>query len=422
MNWTTSFRTQMCSLCANGLSMAIRYATLISLTSVASFSVAELQDNKEIKQSGRHGGQWLQQDDVALELTIFEAGIPPEMRVYVYQDQELILPSDAEVTVQLKRLGNEVDQILFEAEGKYLIGNKIIREPHSYDVFVNAKINGRSYAWDYESHEGRTTIPSIAAERLGIETEVVGPRRLGITDEMFGVIAAPNDKVFHINAPYPGLVEAVLVQVGDVVTKGQALIRLKNTATQQLYTLSSPTAGEVTERLVNVGDRTDQGDLLQVSDLTNVWVELSAFPENVEQIEVGQLVEVRDLHEHEVAEGRIKYVAPQMTGGHIARARAVIENSGNHWRPGMHVKAAVQVDVVDAELAVKVSAIQRFRGRPVVFAQYGDLYEVRMTRLGKSDGEYVEVLEGIAPDTRYVTDNSFLIKADVLKDGASHDH
>jgi cobalt-zinc-cadmium efflux system membrane fusion protein len=45
-----------------------------------------------------------------------------------------------------------------------------------------------------------------------------------------------------------------------------------------------------------------------------------------------------------------------------------------------------------------------------------------MLELGARDGEYVEVLGGLKPDTRYVTEQSFLIKADIEKSGASHDH
>jgi cobalt-zinc-cadmium efflux system membrane fusion protein len=57
-----------------------------------------------------------------------------------------------------------------------------------------------------------------------------------------------------------------------------------------------------------------------------------------------------------------------------------------------------------------------------VFAQVGDAYEVRMLTLGARDGEFAEVLSGLKPGTRYVTAQSFLIKADIEKSGASHDH
>ena len=73
-------------------------------------------------------------------------------------------------------------------------------------------------------------------------------------------------------------------------------------------------------------------------------------------------------------------------------------------------------------LAIKASALQSFRDMPVVFAKYGNEFEVRMVELGESNGDTIEVLGGLKPGTEYVTGNSFLIKADILKDGASHDH
>ena len=57
-----------------------------------------------------------------------------------------------------------------------------------------------------------------------------------------------------------------------------------------------------------------------------------------------------------------------------------------------------------------------------MFAKVGDTYEVRMLELGASDRDRVEVLEGIAAGTEYAVEQSFLIKADIEKSGASHDH
>ena len=48
--------------------------------------------------------------------------------------------------------------------------------------------------------------------------------------------------------------------------------------------------------------------------------------------------------------------------------------------------------------------------------------EVRMLELGPQSGDWVEVLGGLLPGTRYVTENSYLIKADVEKSAAAHDH
>ena len=58
----------------------------------------------------------------------------------------------------------------------------------------------------------------------------------------------------------------------------------------------------------------------------------------------------------------------------------------------------------------------------MVYALINEEYEVRMLDLGRQDGEWIEVLGGIEIGTRYVTLNSYLVKADIEKSGASHDH
>ena len=54
--------------------------------------------------------------------------------------------------------------------------------------------------------------------------------------------------------------------------------------------------------------------------------------------------------------------------------------------------------------------------------QVDDTYEIRPLELGRSDGNLTEVLGGLQAGDRYVVENSYLIKADIEKSGASHDH
>ena len=88
----------------------------------------------------------------------------------------------------------------------------------------------------------------------------------------------------------------------------------------------------------------------------------------------------------------------------------------------MFVTGEIQVGEYAVPLAVKRMGLQAFRDFSVVFAQIGDEYEVRMLDLGRQDGERIEVLGGLEQGTRYVTTNSYLLKADIEKSGASHDH
>jgi cobalt-zinc-cadmium efflux system membrane fusion protein len=88
----------------------------------------------------------------------------------------------------------------------------------------------------------------------------------------------------------------------------------------------------------------------------------------------------------------------------------------------MHVIASVVTEQIEVPLAVKRSALQTYRDMPVVFARFGNIFEVRMVQLGRQDEAYVEVTGGLKPGTDYVIENSYLLKAEVLKDGASHSH
>lgn len=376
----------------------------------------------EEEPKGPNGGKLLESDGFRVEVTIFEKGIPPEMRLYVYKDSQLVDPKLVKIDVTLGRLGGVQDQIDFAAEGDYLVGNREVVEPHSFDVELKANYQGKNYAWNYENHEGRAVISDRLLALSKIETEKVSAKTLIQKDTLFGVISVPDNKLFNLHAAYPGIVKTMRVKVGDKVKKGQVIATLLNTQTLQNYSLTSPSDGEVSGVFANVGDKAENSALVEVTDLSEVWVDLSAFPENIERLAIGQKIELYDLHQHQRVSSSISYIAPKMTGGHIARARAIVSNQQGHWRPGMHIKADIEISQSDTEMAVRTSAIQSFRDMPVVFAKFGSTFEVRMVELGDSDGEYIEVLGGIAPGTEYVTSNSFLLKAEVLKDGASHDH
>jgi cobalt-zinc-cadmium efflux system membrane fusion protein len=403
------------------VSLFVRCGTLCLAAVTLAFGAGEM-DSAEEMPKGPNGGRLLEDGGFSVEVTIFEQGVPPEMRLYAYEDGQPLDPGRFEAQVTLDRLGGDKDVLRFTPEQAYLVGDLEVVEPHSFDVTVEAESGGREHRWQYESHEGRTLISDRILGRAGIETEIAGGQVLTFTDTLYGVIAAPENRVYRLNAPYTSLVEEMHVEVGQRVQKGQRLVTLRNTATLQTYSLDSPTDGEVTARPSNVGDRTDQSILLEITDLTDVWVEMSAFPESIEKLVIGQSVVVYDMHQHEQAVGEISYIAPLMTSGHIARARAIISNPEGHWRPGMHIKADVQVAQREVPLAVRTTALQTFREMSVVFARFGNTFEVRMVELGETAGNFVEVLGGLKPGTEYVTGNSFLIKADILKDGASHDH
>jgi hypothetical protein len=61
-------------------------------------------------------------------------------------------------------------------------------------------------------------------------------------------------------------------------------------------------------------------------------------------------------------------------------------------------------------------------GRRGVFIKEDDKYEFTPLILGRQDGRFYEVIDGMAKNQAYVVKNSYLIKADIEKSEAEHDH
>ncbi|WP_417350050.1 efflux RND transporter periplasmic adaptor subunit [Ferrimonas sp.] len=404
------------------IAMAIATTPMMPLTAIAGGGHHHDEHAEPEEAKGPHGGKLVHTDGLDLEITVFERGTPPEMRIYAYLQGQPIDPGQVDLQVLLGRLGGRVDTLSFSPEKDYLVSNQTVVEPHSFDVSITAGYNGNSYSASYDSYEGRTEISDRILALSGVETETAGPQTLTFGNTLFGIVAPITHNQFSVSAPYDGIVDEVKVQVGDRVTQGQVLAMVRNSDTLQRYPVVSPGDGEVLEQLLNRGDHTNGSALVRLGDLSRVWVELSAFPTDMETLKTGLPVTVTDTHGDLSQLGNVSYIAPVMTGGHIARVRAQMDNSDGHWRPGMHVKARVQTRTREVPLAVKVDALQSFRDMPVVFARYGNTFEVRMVELGERDGDYIEVLGGLEPGTEYVTVNSYLMKADVLKDAAKHDH
>lgn len=372
---------------------------------------------------GPRNGRLLREGDFAVELAIYETGVPPEYRVWLYEDGKPLPATAATVEVDLERLGGKRDQFTFRPEGDYLRSSGEVSEPHSFDVTVRARRDGKQFEWKFDSYEGRTTIDAQTAQAMGIATAAAGPAALRMQLSLSGVIQADPARVSRVRARYPGIVREVAVQPWTTVAKGALLASVQSNESLQNYSVNAPIGGVIVEHRAQIGEATGEEMLFTIVDLSRVWVELDVFQNDLARIADNQPVEVFDLDGRKLADGRVSRIAPlAVHGSQSVRARVVLENATGSLRPGQFVSGRVTVSEFQSALTVEKSALQRFRDFDVVFEQVGDAYEVRMLELGHADATRVEVLAGLEPGARYVTSNSYLIKADIEKSGASHDH
>jgi cobalt-zinc-cadmium efflux system membrane fusion protein len=370
---------------------------------------------------GPNNGRTLREDGFAVELAIFETGVPPEFRAWVTQDGQPVEPATVELTVTLTRLGAE-DEIDFVAQGDYLRGDRVVYEPHSFAVTADAAHQGRDYEWHYESFEGRTGIAPEMAEAFGIETMIAGPATLEEVITAYGTIVPNPERVREVSARFDGAIESVDVALGEAVQQGQRLASVESNESLQSYAIDAPIDGIVMERAANAGEQTNGRRLFTIVDTSSVWAELAIFPADRARVRVGSPVEIAPATGGDPIAGTISYLSPVAGANQSITARIVLDNADERWALGTYLTATIRVAEIDVPLAVRRSGLQTFRDFTVVYARIGDQYEVRMLDLGRQDDEWIEVLGGLEPGTRYVTENSYVIKADVEKSGASHDH
>lgn len=379
---------------------------------------------EEEEPRGPHGGRLLSHEDFALELAIFESGVPPEFRVWLYKNGKPQPTIDTKVAVSLTRLDGQVDAFEFTPVGAFLRGSGVVHEPHSFDVVVTANAPGAEpMRWEFSSYEGRTQIAAATAEAMGVKVQPAAGRTLEQQLQLSGTVQADPTRIARVRARYPGVTRVVSVEPSSTVARGAALAQVQSNESLQNYSITAPISGTIVEHRAQVGETTGDDPLFTIMDVSKVWVELDVFQSQLSQISEDQPVALFDLDKSRVASGRIGRIATVTAhGSQSVRARVVIDNASGSLRPGQFVIAHVTVAQNPVALVVERNAIQRFRDFDVVFERIGDTYEVRMLQLGRSDATHVEVLGGLKPNALYVTDNSYLIKADIEKSGASHDH
>jgi cobalt-zinc-cadmium efflux system membrane fusion protein len=373
--------------------------------------------------SGPNGGRLLVDGEFAVELTIFEDGVPPQFRVHPTLDGVPISPELVTVSVTLDRLGGVQDRFKFAPQDGWLTSDSTVAEPHSFDVTLTADFDDKRYEWSYASYEGRTEIPAAVAAQAGVTVVEAGPATLVETVPLYGVVKPDAERVRRLSARYPGQVREVMKRAGDSVRKGETLATVESNEALQTYAIRAPIDGVVVERNANPGEAVGDGVLFTIADTSSVWVELAVFHRDLGRVKVGQQVRVGDFdgQAHEV--GKVSYVSPVGSpASQSVLARAVVSNRDGHLMPGLYVTGELVVSEHAVPLTVPLDALQSFRDRPVVFEQVGDTYEVRMLTLGRRDAQRVEVLDGLAPGAKVVATNSYLVKADIEKSGASHDH
>ena len=279
----------------------------------------------EAPAKGPNSGRMLADGPFAIELAIFETGVPPEYHAWPTVDGKQVPLDAVDLKVELHRLGNKIDRFTFAPNGNYLRGSGVVHEPHSFPVNVSATYNGQRHQWSFDSFEGRTSIAKDIAEAAGIKVETAGPATLVETISLYGRIVAADSHRRDVSARFPGVIRSVRKRLGDTVKAGETIAVIESNESLQTYTVSSPIGGVITERNASDGEQTADRALFTIVDPNVVWAELGVFQHDRARVRPGAAVPVKGTAPISL-KGRVDRMDVQAGANQMVTARVTLKN------------------------------------------------------------------------------------------------
>ena len=267
--------------------------------------------------------------------------------------------------------------------------------------------------------EQATRIDDSMANQVGIQTARATSQKLQQSIVVYGSLTTGPEQLSHVRARYSGLIKSVKPTLGDKVKRGDLLAEVESNESLKVYPVRSPISGTIIQRHANTGEVTQDQVLFSIANFDTLWAEFRIYPSQQSLVKAGQTAHIvaNDLE----LGGPIQHIIPALDKPYQL-ARVVFDNRPKALTPGLLVEGHIVVDEFTAKLAVENDAIQSIGEQPGVFVKQDDEYAFAPLGLGRRDDRYVEVLSGLKPGQLYVSKNSYLIKADIEKSEAEHEH
>ena len=184
-------------------------------------------------------------------------------------------------------------------------------------------------------------------------------------------------------------------------------------------------SGTILQVLGAVGSNvTPASPLFKIANTSQLLAVVNVPADKLNEINPDNKVTVKPQTQTgtEEALGSIKYIS-DVIDPKTRTAQVFIEISNQFkWRSGQLITAQIFEKQTMKQMVVREDALQTFRDWDVVFIRVGNDFEARPLELGDKFNGYVEVKSGLKAGQVYAAGNSYLLKAELGKSGATHDH
>ncbi|MDF1548618.1 MAG: efflux RND transporter periplasmic adaptor subunit [Bacteroidales bacterium] len=199
-------------------------------------------------------------------------------------------------------------------------------------------------------------------------------------------------------------------QINDIIEKGEP---------QLYFNVLSPITGTVTERHVTIGDYIKEGQgLLEVIDLSKVWVMFDAYESDLPWIKIGDEIDYTiQSVPGKTFSGKITYVDPFINAKtRVAKIRVEQSNPKLELKPEMFVNGILESKMEKSnELLIPKSSILWTGKRAVVYvkvpAKKTILFQYRVIDLGPLAGDFYVVNSGLSEGEEIAINGVFKIDA-----------
>lgn len=184
-------------------------------------------------------------------------------------------------------------------------------------------------------------------------------------------------------------------------------------------------SGTVSEKLVEQGDYVSQGQaLLKIANLSSVWANFDVYENQISNFKVGQNISITtNAYLNETFKAKVSFIDPVLNQEtRTVTMRAVLNNSKGRFKPAMFVTGKVEATEKQTEqqLSIPATAVLWTGKRSVVYIKSDaskPVFEMREVVLGRRAGESYLVEKGLQSGEEIVTNGVFTIDASAQLQG-----
>ena len=197
------------------------------------------------------------------------------------------------------------------------------------------------------------------------------------------------------------------------------------------FAIKAPISGVISQKDIVVGENVQLADqLFVIEQLKDLWLEFNVSAQQAQSLKAQQQIRFETLPDRESYSAIIESITTQadvQTGRLVVRAK--VTSQATALRPNVMVNVMLESGQSKTVTRVLKQAVQMIEGKTSVFVVEQSNakavhFKAQPVVLGQSssDGQWLEVISGLAEGMQYASQGSFLLKSELEKGEAAHEH